>query len=436
VPFREVYIHGLVKDAEGRKMSKSRGNILDPLDLIDGIGLEALVGKRASDLLRPDEAPAIERATRKQFPDGIAAYGTDSLRFTFASLATQGRDIRFDIGRIQGYRNFCNKLWNASRYVLATVPEPVAPEDAAAAGVPERWLRTLLHDAIVQVARAAEAYRFDLMAQCVHEFFWDRYCDWYLEISKIGLAGAGADDAARRGIRHTLVSVLEAFLRLVHPLIPFITEELWQRTAPLAGRRETGRQEASIMLQPTPAAEDFARDPQAVREMDWLMSFVASARQIRAENNLPPSRARPAFLRGGNAEERDWVRRHDALLRGLAKIERLAPAAGAAADHATALVGDTMLLVPLSGLLDRGTELKRLHRSIERSTRDYRQVERKLANSEFLERAPEQVVDKERRKFRELAAALGKLKEQRDRIAALEGDDAPERRSAPGERNV
>jgi len=436
VPFREVYIHGLVKDAEGRKMSKSRGNILDPLDLIDGIGLEALVGKRAGELLRPDEAPAIERATRKQFPAGIAAYGTDSLRFTFASLATQGRDIRFDIGRIQGYRNFCNKLWNASRYVLAAVQEPVAPEDAAAAGVPERWLRTLLHDAILQVARAAEAYRFDLMAQCVHEFFWDRYCDWYLEISKIGLAGAETDDAARRGIRHTLVSALEAFLRLAHPLIPFITEELWQRVAPLAGRREPGRQEASIMLQPTPAAEDFARDPQAVREMDWLMSFVASARQIRAENNLPPAREIPVFLRGGSDEERDWARRHGALLRGLAKIERLAPAAGAAADHATALVGDTMLLVPLSGLLDRGTELKRLHRSIERGTRSYRQAERKLANSEFLERAPKQVVDKERRKFQELAAALGKLKEQRDRIAALEGGDASEPRGAPGERNA
>ena len=424
VPFREVYIHGLVRDAHGHKMSKSRGNVLDPLDLIDGIDLEALIAKRTAGLMRPSDAPAIERATRRGYPQGIAAYGTDSLRFTFASLATQGRDIRFDVGRIQGYRNFCNKLWNAARYVLMAQEASGDGEETsgeAQLGVSERWIRSRLGAAAGRVEEALSEYRFDLAAQAIYEFAWNEYCDWYLELSKIALAAPDESPQRKCGTRETLVIVLEGLTRLAHPLIPFITEELWQRLAARAGRNGE-----TVMLQDCPHAEEFPADGQAEREIAWVQAFVTGVRRIRSENRVPPSRRLPVRRRGGSEEERRWLERHRAALMRLAGIEEIRGLDGAddqpAEAHATALAGGMTVLVPLAGSIDRSAELRRLHRDIERYRGQCRRVRDKLDNPSFLDRAPETVVARERRRFEDLSETLAKLETQQRHLAEADTD--------------
>src|ERR1700728_1951412 len=320
VPFRTVYLHGLILDAEGQKMSKSKGNIIDPLDIIDGIELDALVGKRTSGLMQPHLAAGIEKATRKQYPQGIAAHGTDALRFTFASLATQSRDLRFDLGRVAGYRNFCNKLWNAARFVMLALEQAPAPAAAAAApaarpsgasarhDVGERWMRSRLGATIGAVERAFDEYRFDFAASALYEFTWYEYCDWYLEIVKPVLQDA-ADPAAQHSARRTLLEVLEALLRALHPLMPFITEDIWLRVAPL-----TGVPGASIMLAPWPQAAQFAHDPDAETEMRWLMQVVLGIRQIRGEMDISPARRLPLLLQHASANDLQLTQRHHALL--------------------------------------------------------------------------------------------------------------------------
>ncbi|MDO9138696.1 MAG: valine--tRNA ligase, partial [Methylobacter sp.] len=294
VPFKEVYIHGLVRDAEGQKMSKSKGNVLDPIDIIDGIGLEDLVAKRISGMMQPHLAKKIEQDTRKHFPDGIQSYGTDALRFTFASLASTGRDIRFDLARTEGYRNFCNKLWNAARFVLMNTEE----QDNGLSGEPcqysqvDRWITSRLQQVTAVTSNAIENYRFDLAAQAIYDFTWNEYCDWYLELAKISLHSNNA--ALQRGTRKTLLTVLESILRLAHPIMPFITEEIWQRVAPLAGTAGD-----TIMLQPYPVADETLIDSKAIAETSWVMSFILGVRRIRGEMNIAPGKPLSVLLQNG-----------------------------------------------------------------------------------------------------------------------------------------
>ena len=336
VPFKEVYIHGLVRDSHGHKMSKSKGNVLDPIDIIDGIDLETLVQKRTSGMMQPQLAEKIEKATRKEFPDGIEPHGTDALRFTFASLASTGRDINFDMNRIAGYRNFCNKLWNAARYVLMNTEgqDTGVDNDEVELSLADRWIISQLQIAEKEVSAAIEAYRFDHAAQGIYEFIWNSYCDWYLELSKPVLNSESASDAAKRGTRRTLVRVLEATLRMAHPFMPFITEEIWQTIAPLAGvNGET------IMRQPYPIADENKVDHAAVTEMEWVMQFITGIRSIRSQMNIAPKKTLPVLLKDASESARAILRSNQHFLSRLAHLESLDILEGAAPAAATALVG-------------------------------------------------------------------------------------------------
>ncbi len=450
VPFREVYIHGLVRDAEGQKMSKSKGNVLDPIDLIDGIGLEELVAKRTTGLMQPEMAKSIEKMTRKQFPDGIPAYGTDALRFTFASLATQGRDIKFDTGRIEGYRNFCNKLWNAARYVLMNTEgqDCDVHERASVAGgttpgmeevesrreqrsrmpgatgqkrgevkltLADRWIISRLQTTERAVTEAVAAYRFDLAAQAIYEFTWNEYCDWYLELCKPVLTAQEPDEALQRGTRRTLVRVLETLLRLAHPVMPFITEEIWQRVAPLAGKEG-----ASIMMQPYPVPQPEKIDQAAIGEMGWVQSFILGVRTIRSTMNIAPGKPLPVLLQNGSAQDHGYLQNNHSFLKSLARLESITwlTEKDQAPEAATALVGQMKLLVPMAGLIDKQVELTRLAKDMEKLRKELERGEAKIANPDYVSRAPQDVVDKERRRVEEIRLSLGKLREQQERIQA------------------
>ncbi len=415
VPFHEVYVHGLVRDAEGQKMSKSKGNVLDPLDVIDGIDLEALVAKRTSGMMQPHLAKKIEKQTRQQFPHGIPAYGTDALRFTFASQATTGRDIVLSLNRIEGYRNFCNKLWNASRYVLMnTEGEDCTASDALSAA--DRWILSRLQKVAGEVAEAIEGYRFDHAAQALYEFTWNEYCDWYLELTKPVLNSETADEARKRAARHTLVSVLETLLRLIHPIMPFITEEIWQQV-----RKVAGVEGETIMLQPWPEADDSLVNEAAEREMEWVMEFILGIRRIKGEMNIPPGRPVPVLLANVSEEDRRLLAANRPYLDFLARtesVEILEPG-GTPPEAATALVGEMEVLIPLAGLIDKEAELKRLEKEIDRLRQETARAEKKLANPGFVEKAPEAVVRKEREKLEEARSALEKLVRQAERIRNL-----------------
>jgi valyl-tRNA synthetase len=418
VPFRDVYIHGLVRDADGNKMSKSKGNILDPLDLVDGIDLESLVKKRTTGLMRPDMAPGIEADTRRQYPDGIPAYGTDALRYTFCSLATTGRDIRFDLGRIEGYRNFCNKLWNAARFVIQNTENKDCGADGGDVdlGLAERWIISLTQITEEKVRNAIEQYRFDLAAQAIYEFTWDEYCPWYLELAKPVLGDADGDAARLRGTRRTLVGVLETLLRLAHPLIPFITEAIWQRVAPIAGREG-----ATIMRQPYPVPEPQRIDASSLEDIDWVKGFVLAVRRVRGEQNIQPSRRVPVVLENASARDRDMLAACRHYLDSLAGLESvsLLEHGESAPKSAVGLLGDMKILIPLAGLIDTEAEAARLVREIEKHARDLGRSEQKLANRNFVDRAPAEIVDKERTRVAELRAAIGRLEEQRAALESL-----------------
>jgi valyl-tRNA synthetase len=416
VPFREVYIHGLVRDADGQKMSKSKGNILDPLDLIDGIGPDALVKKRTAGLMRPQDAARIEKATRREFPKGIDAYGTDALRFTFASLASPGRNINFDVGRIGGHRNFCNKLWNAARYVLLNAGEGRFDGGVADVklGLAERWIWSRLHQAIREVSEALEVYRFDLAAQAIHRFTWDEYCDWYLELSKPTLSGA-VDEALKHGARFTLVRVLEALLRLAHPIMPFITEEIWSRIAPLCGR--TGE---TIMLEPFPAAADAPVDLQAAKEMEWIMKFVLAARERRTKLNIPPGKPIEILYRESAVAADRWDRalldRALPLIRGLVRAEAITAVTEDVPEASASFAGGMTIYVSPAGGIDVVAERDRLGRELEGREQELARVAAKLANASFVERAPAEVVNKERRRQADLQDMIGKLRQQLENL--------------------
>ena len=418
VPFREVYIHGLVRDGDGNKMSKSKGNILDPIDLIDGIGLDELIAKRTTGLMQPQLAPQIIAATRRQFPEGIPAYGTDALRFTFCSLATQGRDIRFDLGRIEGYGNFCNKLWNAARFVLlhAEGKDCGLGDGEIELGLPERWILSLLQRTERQARAAMEQYRLDLMAQAIYDFTWNEYCDWYLEFSKTVLTDPEADSPRLRGTRRTLVRVLEAVLRLIHPLMPFVTEEIWQRVAPLADR--TG---PSIMLEPYPVPRPELDDPEAVEHMTWIRDLVLAIRRVRGELDLAPGRQVPVVLVGPSDTERDRLAGGATYVRALARVATIdvLEAGSPTPKAATALLGGLEVLVPLEGLIDKDAEIERLDRQLDKLGKNLDRAHAKLANPSFRDRAPAEVVEKERRRAAELDTSIGKLEAQLETLRSL-----------------
>lgn len=418
VPFHEVYVHGLVRDSHGDKMSKSKGNVLDPIDLIDGIDLESLVAKRTRGMMQPQLAKKIEKQTRQEFPDGIPSYGTDSLRFTFAALAATGRDVKFDMGRIEGYRNFCNKLWNAARYVFMNTEEQDCGLDGGAIelSAADRWILSRLQQTTATVTDAIEGYRFDHAAQAIYEFTWNHYCDWYLELCKPVLNGDNASQAARRGTRRTLVQVLESVLRLTHPIMPFITEEIWQKAAPLAGISGD-----TILTQPYPVRDEALLDREAEAEMEWVQQFILGIRKIKGEMNIAPGKPVPVLLANASATDRAWAVAARPYLDFLARTESVSvlPEGEAGPESALALVGEMKVLIPLAGLIDKDAELARLQKEIDRQRAEAGRVEKKLSNPNFTDKAPEAVVRKERDKLEAARSALSKLEEQAAKIKAL-----------------
>ena len=417
VPFREVYIHGLIRDQDGQKMSKSKGNVLDPLDLIDGIDLESLLTKRTTGLMQPQLRPKIEQATRRQFPDGIPEFGTDALRFTFAALASTGRDIRFDLGRIEGYRNFCNKIWNAARFVLLNVTQPIPAPSSAELSLPDRWILSRLGATVKEVHTQLEHYRLDLAAKALYEFTWNEYCDWYLELTKPVLQGADATAAEQTVTRQTLIQVLEALLRCLHPVMPFITEEIWQRVAPMAGISGP-----TVMLQSYPAADDFPHDPNAEIQLQWIMGFVLGVRQIRGEMDISPGRALSLLIQNPSTTDRQALETQRRYLCKLARLEdiRILESADEAPPAATALLGGMKLLVPMAGLIDVAAERERLLRKRTQADADLGKLAAKLGNEKFVARAPAEVVAKERERQAELQHMQVQLDEQLARLAELE----------------
>ncbi len=419
VPFHTVYVHGLVRDSHGQKMSKSKGNVLDPIDLIDGIDLETLVQKRTAGLMQPHLKQKIEQQTRKEFPGGIDAYGTDALRFTYYSLASTGRDINFDVGRIEGFRNFCNKIWNASRYVLMNCEDQDCGQDGSAdyrLSPPDRWIISRLQQTEQAVADAVATYRFDLASQAIYEFVWNEYCDWYLELSKPVLWDANADPALKKGTRRTLIRVLETTLRLAHPFMPFITEEIWQRVKLLAGQAGD-----TVMLQPYPQADAGKIDSAAIATVEWLKSVIVGIRNIRGEMNISPGRQLPILLKNGYNSDRDNLAANRQALLRLANLESIRFLADGeqAPTSATALAGVMEILVPMAGLIDKEAELSRLTREIDKLLKETERTRAKLGNGNFVDKAPAAVVDKERIKLGNMESALHKLELQHREIASL-----------------
>ena len=421
IPFKDIYITGLIRDENGDKMSKSKGNVLDPIDLIDGIDIESLVTKRTAGMMQPQLAEKIAKRTRKQFPDGIQAYGTDALRFTFAAMASTSRDINFDMARVEGYRNFCNKIWNASRFVLMNTEEHDTGRDGGemVLSMADRWIWAKFQQTLVEFEKALEDYRFDIAAQTVYEFTWNQFCDWYLELTKPVLSNDASTEAEKRGTRHTLINVLESLLRLLHPLMPFITDTIWQRVVPLSALKvEEG---ASIMVQAFPEVDAAKQDDKVLADIEWVKKFIVGIRNIRGEMDISPNKPLNALLRNVSDEDARRLDAAKAFLDKLSKLETVtilkdgeeAPAS------ATALVGEMEILIPMAGLIDKDAELARITKAMEKIEKDVSRTRGKLGNEKFVSNAPEAVIEKERAKLDEGEKALAKLKEQFETIKAL-----------------
>ena len=414
VPFHEVYIHGLIRDPDGQKMSKSKGNVLDPLDLIDGVSLETLLEKRTTGLMQTHLKPKIEEATRRQFPDGIEEFGADALRFTFASLATTGRDIRFDLGRIEGYKNFCNKLWNASRYVLMNTEElDDGPVEFSTA---DRWIRSRMQVTVSSLHDCMKSYRLDLAAQAIYEFTWHEFCDWYLELSKPVLQSDDTSEEQKRGTRRTLIETLESILRMLHPLMPFVTDEIWATVAPRAGiEGET------IMLRPYPETDPDLSDTEAEAELEWVMQFILGIRQIRGEMDISPGKSLPVLLEQSTERDRLFAERNNLLLKRVGRVESVHPLGDGeeAPASATALLNNMRLLVPMAGLIDVAAEKSRLGKQRDKADTDLSKALAKLANESFVNNAPEAVVTQERERVAEFRQQIAQLDEQIAKLDSL-----------------
>lgn len=411
VPFKEVYIHGLVRDQEGQKMSKSKGNVLDPIDLIDGIDLESLVVKRTTGLMKPKDAPKIEKSTRKQFPNGIESYGTDALRFTFASQATLGRDIRFDLARVEGYRNFCNKLWNASRYVLMNTEEHDCGQTnkEVELSLADKWIMSRLQQVESEVVEQINGYRFDQMAKTLYSFVWDEYCSWYVELTKVVLNDEQATEAQMRGTRRTLVRVLETTLRLLHPVIPFITEEIWQSVKPLAAVEGD-----TIMHAAYPVADATKIDQDAINEMQWVQAVITGVRNIRGEMNISPSKELPIILEGASQSALNHLEANQNYLLKFGRFESITVAKknDDIPESATTLVGDMKVQIPLGSFIDANAEIARLNKELERAEKDIVGVSGRLSNKAFVDKAPEAVITKAKQQLADAESAKALLLEQ------------------------
>lgn len=417
VPFRTVYVTGLVRDENGAKMSKSKGNVIDPLDMIDGIDLESLVAKRTGNMMQPQLAAKIEKATRKEFPEGIVAHGTDALRFTLAALASTGRDINWDMKRLEGYRNFCNKLWNASRFALMNINGKdcgYGENKKMELSLADRWILAEFNQTVKTFRQALDQYRFDIAATTLYEFIWNQFCDWYLELTKPVLNSGS--EIQQRGTRHTLITVLEQILRLAHPIIPFITEEIWQKVKGLVNIDAD-----TIMLQPFPQFDTNLVDEQAINEINWIKELIVNVRNIRSEMNIAPSKALDMLLRHLTEEEINCLNNNLSLIKTMAKLESInilssdeeAPLA------VTKLLGNAELLIPMAGFIDKQAELARLTKELNKLQQEVQRIENKLNNENFVAKAPEAVIAKEREKMQGYLDGLDKLKAQYAAIEAL-----------------
>ena len=428
VPFKTVYVTGLIRDEQGNKMSKSKGNVLDPLDMIDGIDLESLVAKRTGNMMQPQLAAKIEKSTRKEFAEGIEAHGTDALRFTLAAMASTGRDINWDMKRLDGYRSFCNKLWNASRYVLMNTEGqdcgPNSPDGKAGGelelSLADRWITGKLNETVKSFDEHIAAYRFDLAANTLYEFTWNQFCDWYLELTK-PVINNGTEDQLR-GTRHTLVTVLEQLLRLMHPLMPYITETIWHRVKPLAGIHCDEGQGETLMLMSFPEFDATKVDTAAMEDLEWVKKVIVAVRNIRAELNIAPSKPLSALLRNVSKQDQARVEANQAFFNTLAKLESMTILADGetAPMSTTQLVGDMELLIPMAGLIDVAAEMARIDKQLEKLAQDVKRIEGKLSNEGFVAKAPAAVIDKQRAKLAEFTRDMDKLNEQKVELAKLE----------------
>ncbi|WP_044436066.1 valine--tRNA ligase [Acinetobacter ursingii] len=418
VPFKTVYVHGLVRDGEGQKMSKSKGNVLDPLDLIDGIDLESLVAKRTFGLMNPKQAEKIEKSTRKEFPEGINAYGTDAVRFTFCALANTGRDIKFDLKRVEGYRNFCNKIWNATRFVLMNVEGQTVAQEARPElwELPEQWIISRLQKAEQAVHQAFATYRLDLAAQTIYDFIWNEYCDWYVELTKPVLNDANVSEERKAEVRRVLLAVMEASLRLAHPLMPYLTEEIWQTLAPMIGKGGD-----TIMTAQYPVPEAAKINEQAEADMQWLQGLIGAVRNIRGEMGLGNARLLPVLLQNISDAERTQIERIQPLFKALAKVESIEFLTKDQEPplSSSSVVGHASVFVPMKGLIDPKAELGRLQKDLDKVQKQHDQIANKLGNEGFVAKAPAAVVEGEKAKLAECADQLSKIKASMEQIAAL-----------------
>ncbi|MCD6252492.1 MAG: valine--tRNA ligase [Psychrobacter sp.] len=424
VPFKTVYVHGLVRDSNGQKMSKSKGNVLDPIDLIDGIELEALVEKRTSNMMNPKDAAKIEKQTRKEFPEGIPAYGTDALRFTFTSLASTGRDINFDLKRVEGYRNFCNKIWNASRFVLMNCVDSegsAKPIDQSANPdvweLPEKWIMSRLNSSIKDIHQHFAQYRLDMVSQDIYEFIWNEYCDWYVELAKASLNDDSVSDERKAQIRYVLLHVLETALRFTHPIMPYLTEQIWQTIAPLLGRKNTD----SIVVASYPQTDDSQISEQVEADMAWLQELIASVRNIRGEMKLGNAVRLPVLLQNVSHDEEARLSRIKNQFKALAKVESLeiVKEGDEVPLSSSSMVGQLRVLVPMKGLIDPTAELARLDKAHEKLQKQADGIARKLGNEGFVSKAPAEVVDAEKAKLAELEGQLTAMTAQMEQLKAL-----------------
>jgi len=414
VPFREVYIHGLIRDQDGQKMSKSKGNVLDPLDIVDGIDLDGLLAKRTDGLMQPHLMKQIEQATRKDFPNGIAPCGADALRMTLASLATTGREISLDLGRVEGYRNFCNKLWNAAQYVFTHTDD--LSDGEMELTVADRWIQSQLHETVTNVHKSIGDYRLDLAAQALYDFIWREFCDWYLELTKPVIMDPDVSAARLRGTRRTLADTLGSILKLLHPIMPFITEELWLELC-----TRTQRVSPSLLLETLPESSDFAADSEANDEIEWVKTFISGIRQIRGEMEINPGKRLPVKLAESSAADRRRADEHGAYLTALGRLEKIevVDEATTVSGTATALVGRMRILVPLAGLIDLDAEMTRLTKQRQQAQADLDLCQTKLANSQFIGNAPAAIVTKTQDRATELTQKLAQLETQLERLRTI-----------------